>query len=132
MATRGSSNIQNRYITYGPPRNYLQDLLCHEFKCCFHTFLPNNIIHNVKLAIFMNVTLICHQVLLTSQNICSYRTDELGNGIGRIYYIVLIETRKNWVVTMKKFNIVVLKIIKCNIKVGQNNTFFTLVKVLGS
>ena len=48
------------------------------------------------------------KVLLTSQNICSYRTDELGNGIGRIYYIVLSETRKKYVVTMKIFNIVVL------------------------
>ena len=36
------------------------------------------------------------KVLLTLQNICSYRTDELGNGIGRIYYIVLSETRKKF------------------------------------
>ena len=49
------------------------------------------------------------KLLLTSQNICSYRTDELGNGIGRIYYTVLSETRENWVVIMKIFNIVVLK-----------------------
>ena len=49
------------------------------------------------------------KVLLTSLNICSYRTDELGNGIGSIYYIVLSETRKNWVLVMKIFNIVVLK-----------------------
>ena len=35
------------------------------------------------------------KVLLPLQNICSYRADELGNGIGKIYYIVLSETRKN-------------------------------------
>ena len=34
------------------------------------------------------------KVLLILLNICSYRTDELGNGIGRIYYIALSETRK--------------------------------------
>ena len=33
----------------------------------------------------------------------------LFTGIPKIYYIVLSETRKNWVVTMKTFNIVVLK-----------------------
>ena len=49
------------------------------------------------------------KVLLSSKNICSYCTDELGNGIGRIFYIVLSESRKNAVVAMKIFDIVLLK-----------------------
>ena len=36
------------------------------------------------------------KVLLTSQNICSYRTDGLGNGKGRIYYIILSEKKLSY------------------------------------
>ena len=34
------------------------------------------------------------KVLLTLLNICSYRTDELGNGIERIYYIGFLRNKK--------------------------------------
>ena len=56
------------------------------------------------------------KVLLTSQNICSYRTDELGNGIGRIYYIVLSETRKKLSCYNENIQHCCFKKLRCNIK----------------
>ena len=56
------------------------------------------------------------KVLLTLLNICSYRTDELGNGIGRIYYIVLSETRKKLSCYNENIQHCCFKKRRCNIK----------------
>ena len=64
--------------------------------------------------------------MLTSQNIRSDHTEKLENRIRMIYYIVFSETRKNLVVEIKIFNIVVLKKLRCDIKRklnGANNCF---------
>ena len=56
------------------------------------------------------------KVLLNSQNICLYRTDELGNGIARIYYIVLSETRKKLSCYNENIQHCCFKKRRCNIK----------------
>ena len=44
------------------------------------------------------------RVLLTSLNICSDYTEEQGNGMRMIYYIVLSEIWKSWVAAIKIHN----------------------------
>ena len=56
------------------------------------------------------------KVLLTLPNIYSYRTDELGNGIEKIYYIVLSEARKKLSCYNENIQHCCFKKLGCNIK----------------
>ena len=48
-----------------------------------------------KLSSYKEIRLVHLRILLNSLNICSDHTEEMGNKIIMIYYIVLSETRKN-------------------------------------
>ena len=56
------------------------------------------------------------KVLLILLNISSYRTDEQGNGIGRIYYIALKETRRKLSCYNENIQHRCFKKLTCNIK----------------